>query len=71
MFVVTNVGNIVQNNDFNLDSALQYAVTVLRVSNIIVCGQYYCNAVKASCKRVSHDDAGAPLEHWLRNIRDM
>ena len=71
VFVVTNVANVVQNNDLNLDSALQYAVSVLKVSNIIICGQYYCNGIKASCKHLNNDNTSAPLEHWFRNIRDM
>jgi len=68
VFVLRNVANLVVNTDFNLMSALQYAVNVLKVSHIIVCGHYDCGGVRASTKNVDHI---APLENWLRNIRDV
>merc|ERR1711935_941830 len=54
-------------------SVLQYAVNVLCVPHIIVCGHYDCGVVRASLSRSHLDsrDLGSPLEDWLRNIRDV
>jgi carbonic anhydrase len=68
VFVVRNVANLVISTDFNLMAALQYAVTVLKVPHIIVCGHYDCGGVRASMER---KDTSPPLENWLRNIRDV
>ena len=68
VFVHRNVANMVINNDVNLMSALQYGVSYLKVSDIIVCGHYECGGVRAA--EASNDHA-APLETWLRNIRDV
>lgn len=68
VFVARNVANMVVNTDFNLMSALQYAVAYLKIPHIIVCGHYECGGVKAA---VSNNDHMAPLENWLRNIRDV
>jgi carbonic anhydrase len=68
VFVVRNVANLVVATDFNLTSALQYAVNVLKVPHIIVCGHYDCGGVRASMER---KDTSPPLENWLRNIRDV
>jgi len=68
VFVVRNVANLVVNTDANLHSALQYAVGVLKVSHIIVCGHYDCGGVRAS---MTNKDHTPPLENWLRNIRDV
>jgi carbonic anhydrase len=54
--------------DVNLKAALQFAVTVLQVKHIIVCGHYDCGGIRASMKKM---DVGPPLEMWLRNIRDV
>jgi carbonic anhydrase len=55
-------------SDVNLKAALQFAVTVLQVKHIIVCGHYDCGGIRASMKKV---DVGPPLEMWLRNVRDV
>lgn len=68
VFVVRNVANMVVNTDFNLMAALQYAVDVLHIPHIIVCGHYECGGVRASVERKDHVP---PLENWLRNIRDV
>jgi carbonic anhydrase len=68
VFVVRNVANLVVNTDFNLMAALQYAVSVLKVPHIIVCGHYDCGGVRASVEAKDHVP---PLENWLRNIRDV
>lgn len=68
MFVQRNVANMVVNTDTNLLSALQYGVSYLKVKHIIVCGHYECGGVKAA---EAANDFEAPLELWLRNIRDV
>jgi len=68
VFQVRNVANMVIGTDFNLMSALQYAVAVLKIPHIIVCGHYDCGGVRAS---IENRDHVPPLENWLRNIRDV
>lgn len=68
VFVVRNVANMVVNTDFNLMSALQFAVDYLKIPHIIVCGHYDCGGIRASMKATDHVP---PLENWLRNIRDV
>src|SRR3569832_2139049 len=68
VFVIRNVANLVVNTDYNLMSALQYAVGVLKVQHIIVCGHYDCGGIRASVETKDHVP---PLENWLRNIRDV
>jgi carbonic anhydrase len=67
IFVHRNIANCVVNGDFNAMSVIQYAVAVLKVKHIIVCGHYDCGGIKASLTAADHK---APLENWLRNIRD-
>ena len=67
VFVHRNIANQVVNTDFNCMSVIQYAVEVLKVKHIIVCGHYDCGGIKASLELIDHK---SPLENWLRNIRD-
>lgn len=67
VFVHRNIANMVGNTDFNCMSVIQYAVDILEVKHIIVCGHYDCGGVKAALETVDHR---SPLENWLRNIRD-
>lgn len=68
VFVHRNIANQVVNTDFNCMSVIQYAVDVLRVKHVIVCGHYDCGGVRAA---LSNQDHAAPLENWLQNIRDI
>jgi len=67
VFVVRNIANQVLNTDMSMMSVVQYAVNVLQIPHIIVCGHYDCGGVRASMQNVDHTP---PLENWLRNIRD-
>lgn len=67
VFVHRNIANMVIGTDFNCMSVIQYAVDVLKVKHIIVCGHYDCGGIKAALTNVDHK---SPLENWVRNIRD-
>lgn len=67
IFVHRNVANMVVNTDLNLLSVLQFAVEVLQVKDVIVCGHYGCGGVKAALYNHSY----GLLNKWLRNIKDV
>jgi carbonic anhydrase len=67
IFVHRNVANLVVNTDLNMLSVLQYAVEVLKVKDIIVCGHYGCGGVKAAM----YNRSMGLLNKWLRNIKDI
>ena len=67
VFVHRNIANIVVHTDLNALSTIQFAVDVLHVQDIIVCGHYNCGGVKAA---MQPKDLGI-LNPWLRNIRDV
>ena len=66
IFVHRNIANLVVNADINLLSVLQYAVEVLEVKHVIVCGHYGCGGIKAAMTR---NHLGI-INHWLKNIKD-
>jgi carbonic anhydrase len=67
VFVHRNIGNLVVSIDLNVMSVINYAVKILEVKHIIVCGHYNCGGVKAA---LTQQDMGI-LNPWLRNIRDV
>jgi carbonic anhydrase len=67
LFVHRNVANIVMHNDFSCLSVLQYAVEVLKVEHIIVCGHYGCGGVQAAWE----ERQLGLVDNWLRPIRDL
>jgi carbonic anhydrase len=67
VFVHRNIGNLVVSIDLNVMSVINYAVKILNVKHIIVCGHYNCGGVNAA---LTQADMGI-LNPWLRNIRDV
>lgn len=67
LFVHRNVANLFPHTDFNCLSVLEYAVDLLKIQHVIVCGHYGCGGVKAAME--SH--RLGLVDNWLRNIRDI
>jgi carbonic anhydrase len=67
LFVHRNVANVVVHTDFNCLSVLQFAVDVLKVEHVIVCGHYGCGGVQAAMRNLKL----GLIDNWLRHVQDV
>ena len=67
LFVHRNVANVVVHTDLNCLSVLQFAVDVLKVKHVIVCGHYGCGGIRASLEKDQH----GLIDNWLRHVQDV
>jgi carbonic anhydrase len=67
LFVHRNVANIVVHTDLNCLSVMQFAVDLLKVRHIIVCGHYGCTGVRAAL----HGERHGLIDNWLRHLQDV
>ena len=67
LFVHRNVANVVVHTDLNCLSVLQFAVDVLKVQHVIVCGHYGCGGIRAALEDQSH----GLIDNWLRHVQDV
>lgn len=67
LFVHRNIANLVIHSDLNCQSVIQYAVDVLRVKHIIVCGHYGCGGIEAAMESKGY----GLIDNWLKKIKDL
>lgn len=68
VFVHRNIANMVVHTDTNMLSVLDFAVNILEVQHVIVCGHYGCGGIQAA---MSNKHFGGVIDNWLRNIKDV
>lgn len=68
VFVHRNIANMVVHTDTNVLSVLDFAVNILEVQHVIVCGHYGCGGIRAA---MSNKHYGGVIDNWLRNIKDV
>lgn len=67
IFVHRNIANVIHHSDVNSQSVIQYAVSVLKVKHVVVCGHYGCGGVTAAYE----DENMGLIDNWLSNIEDV
>jgi carbonic anhydrase len=67
LFVHRNVANLVVHTDLNCLSVLQFAIDVLKVKHVIVCGHYSCGGIRAATDNQTH----GLIDNWLRHVQDV
>ena len=67
VFVHRNIANVVVHTDLNCQSVIQFAVEMLKVKHIVVCGHYGCSGIKASMETTEH----GLIDNWLRHVKDV
>lgn len=67
IFVHRNIANLIIHTDLNMLSVLEYAVKVLKVKHIILCGHYGCGGVKSSLENIAY----GYVDNWLRHLKEI
>ena len=67
IFVHRNIANLVVHTDLNCLSVIQFAVDILRIKHIIVCGHYGCGGIQAAMENREH----GLIDNWLRHVKDV